>query len=208
MIQLTVNITSPHLPKASQIGKELPAAVTKTASNNILKLIKNNFATLGSGPFWEEAAASTKANVRGSVARITITQTGVRLRWLGGVVLPGKSISSKTGRPTRCLALPIDRKNKKEPIFFGNLTWLPIMRGKVRGLLLPCETATAKRPYKDKPAGRTVCRPAKGAKPLYMLVTDTVHRPNPAVMPSEKKLTEAASQAAQQALQAILRRRQ
>lgn len=206
MIQLTVNIRSSSHP-ISLKNKEVQS-INTAAAHRVHQKVIDNFLMLGGERYYKEAAKQTRLQTEGSVARITITQTGVRLRWLGGVVLPGKGISSKTGQPTRCLALPIDRKNKEAPGWFGNLAWLPIMRGKVRGLLLPCETATAKRPYKDKPAGRTVRRPAKGAKPLYMLVTDTVHRPNPAVMPSEKKLTEAASQAAQQTLATILRRRQ
>jgi len=74
--------------------------------------------------FWGAVAKSVHAaNITPQGFDVDVTHVGVRLRWLGGTVTPGKGISCKTGRPTRMLTIPVDAEaHGRRACEYDNLT--------------------------------------------------------------------------------------
>ena len=73
---------------------------------------EENFESLPGERFYKDAATDTLLDMHGDAAIITVEHRGVRLRWKGGSVVPGKGTSSHTGKPTRLLAIvmpPVSR---------------------------------------------------------------------------------------------------
>lgn len=196
---ISIQVRLPHNDRVEALSGRVLADIRKGAANNILRLLKTNFAAYGTSKYWQEAADSTKVETGGPTARVMVTQTGVRLHWLGGTVKPGKGTSSKTGLPTKLLAIPTAPGNHDAP-GFGAYVWRPWSKGKVRGLLYPATETIAKRKYKDRPAGRTIMRANAQATPAYLLVTETVHPRNPNVIPANREIKDAAREAARSRL--------
>ena len=96
--------------------------------------------------FWADAARSVASEVTGSGAVVRVSQLGLRLRYEGGTVLPGKGISSYTGRPTRALAIPSGRVPVRDgrrisPGEAGPLVFVKARGGEVVGYLIAGEIA-------------------------------------------------------------------
>ncbi len=182
--------------------------IAGAAASSIRHQVKANFAARGGREFWMEAHDATKSKVTDDgVAVVTVEQTGVRLRWKGGVVKPKPgNVSSKTGKQTQLLALP-QQKVELPGSYNGVLAYEKIQhRGALKGILLPGQVHPAKRKYKDRPAGRPVVSAAgEDVEPVFLLVTQTVHRPDPSVMPGDKAMQEAAAKGAALALKLITR---
>lgn len=188
---ISINVRLPHNDRAELLDERILADVRKGAANNILRLLKTNFTQQGGGKYWQEAADSTLVETDGQTARVMVTQTGVRLHWLGGIVRPGKDLSSKTGLPTKLLAIPTDAHNHDAP-GFGTYAFRPARGGKVRGVLLPGTPAKITRgPRKGQPTVR-----ATSDEAAYLLVTETVHPRNPNIIPANRDLKDAAREAA------------
>lgn len=146
--------------------------------------------------FYARAAKSTEVEADGAQGLVRITQRGMALRYYGGRVVPGKSISSFTGKETKALAIPsknvplAGREGRKGPREMGLLAFLPSKKPGTIGVLI--EGAE-----KAKKKGGTRIVPKDGGRLMYVLRSWTDHKENPALLPTLSDLIATASNAAE-----------
>lgn len=209
MISVAIDISGPM--QLCNLTERHLAAIRQGAANNILRAVKVNFATLGGRQFYAEAARHTTVRTDAQAAYVTVSKTGVRLRWLGGTVLPGAGTSSKTGAPTKLLSIPAADNVTEAPGRYANLVYVPLARatGKIKAVLAEGEQYTIRR---GKRKGQQGVRPVPNSDPnhqfhaVYWLANRTEHKPNPAVMPSDDAMADAARKAASDYIAKILPR--
>lgn len=183
---------------------QLTNEVSANAAECLMEQLRDHFLARGGRSFWQQAADSVQVTpAQAGTCHVIVAQRGVRLQWTGkpAVILPGRTASTSTGKPTRLLALPTEanptRKNPSayKELFFQRVKGKP----RLRALLFPGEPVPAKRAYKGKPAGRMVIRKA-GDVPLFTLVTETHHVPHPDVMPTQQAMQQTVLNAAEEVL--------
>jgi hypothetical protein len=150
------------------------------------------------GDFWADVIASTQAASDDKSATVSLTELGVALRYSGGEVTPGKSISSFTGKPTRALAIPtaavpVAGGRQIRPGRAGILAFIKSRTaGETVGFLVSGELRKITRgPNK----GRERIVPKTGGQLLYTLRTITRHKPDPSILPPDESLVDAAKKA-------------
>jgi len=149
------------------------------------------------GTFWARVRDSVASTADETQATVTLSELGVGLRYRGGEVTPGKSISSHTGKPTVALSIPtlnvpIDgvTGNQLRPGRAGLLAFIRATTfGETVGYLVEGMEHTTR-----KGTVRTVPKP--GGALMYVLRTITRHRGDPNVIPTATELSAAAMQAA------------
>lgn len=209
MISVAVDITG-SVQLCNLTDRHL-AAIRQGAANRIRQVVKANFATLGGRYFYHEASINTKVQADAQAAYVTVFKTGVRLRWKGGTVLPGTGTSSKTKAPTKLLSIPAADNVTEAPSNYANLVYVPLARatGKIRAVLAEGEQYTIRR---GKRKGQQGVRPVSNSDPnhqfhaVFWLANRTDHKPNPAVMPSDDAMADAARKAASDYIAKILPR--
>lgn len=198
MISLHVNITGIDCLKLDATALQ---GLCKASANELQITMQDNFDALGGREFWGRASDATTVETQGGMAVVGVRLPGVRLQWLGGTVTPGKRPSSKTGKPTKLLAIPCSKAITEAPNAYGLLTFVPVKgRPHLKGLLIPGEPVTIKR---GRRKGQQSVRPRKDASPLYHLVDRTVHDPHPEVIPSGGELKDAVGTGARSYLRAL-----
>ena len=205
MISLSVNIEG-DARLALLEPKDLQR-LTRHAGTKVQQAVKENFKSLPGERFYKDAADATRLEMQGDAALISVEHRGVRLRWKGGSVVPGKGTSSHTGKATRLLAIPV-KKRMEAPGRYKPLAFEPIKnRPHLKGILLEGEEKTASRKYKDKPAGRAIIVPKPNGQLMFRLVGETEHAPNPRVMPTVEVLSEVAGATVRGTLPLLLRKK-
>lgn len=204
MIQLSVNIELEDRLVLLPL-KDLQR-LTRHAGTKVQQAVKQNFESLPGEKFYKDAAEATRLDMQGDCALISVEHLGVRLRWKGGTVTPGKGKSSHTGQITKLLAIPA-AKRMEAPGRYKPLAFVPIKkRPHLKGLLLEGVEKTAARKYKDKPAGRAIIVPKPNGQLMFRLVDETEHAPNPRVIPTAEALSDVAGAAVRRALPLLLRK--
>ena len=151
------------------------------------------------GDFWADVIASSQAKSTAESATVSLTELGIGLRYRGGTVTPGKSISSFTGELTRALAIPSSKVPVKggrqiRPGRAGVLAFIQSKRGgETVGYLVEGETKTAKR---GKNKGKPYVTAKPGGALLYTLRTITRHRGDKNILPTNQAIETTASKAA------------
>lgn len=150
------------------------------------------------GDFWADVIGSTESVSDNASARVILSELGVSLRYNGGDVTPGKSISSYTKKLTKALAIPSDKVPVRagrqiRPGRAGVLAFIRSGRsGETVGFLVEGETRVAKR---GKNKGNPYTVPKAGGSLLYTLRTITRHRGDSGIVPTNEAITEAAREA-------------
>jgi len=150
------------------------------------------------GDFWADVIRSTESTADESAAKVALTELGVSLRYEGGEVTPGKSISSYTGELTRALAIPSARVpvaggRQIRPGRAGILAFIRARTfGETVGFLVEGEQRVAKI---GKNKGKPYTVPKQGGALLYTLRTITRHKPDPNILPDEAEITASAVEA-------------
>jgi hypothetical protein len=175
--------------KASEAG--FGAQVSVVAARGIAGLVRQHLYDLDArgnrlgGPrtnFYKQAGDSIEVAPMGAGTGVTITKIGVAQRWLGGTIAAGRGISSKSGGPTRYLAIPaVAEAHGKTPSQFEDLVFIP--RDADRAMLV------------EKLQGG-LKGAAKKLKVMFWLVEKVTQSPDPTVMPSEEEMVGVAEQAA------------
>lgn len=152
------------------------------------------------GDFWARVRNSVEAEANDSEASVTLSELGVRLRYYGGEVRPGKGVSSYTGKPTRALAVPslavpIVGGRQIRPGRAGILAFLrKVTGGETVGFLVEgMEDGIVSRGPR-KGSKRIVPKP--GGALLYTLRTITRHPADKNILPTEAALAARATEAA------------
>jgi hypothetical protein len=156
------------------------------------------------GNFWERVRNSIENESSADGATVSYNELGIGLRFRGGDVYPGKSISSYTGKLTRALALPTDdvpliNQRPAAPHQAGTLLAFlrAASRGETVGFLVEGMEKEITR-GKNKGSRRIVQRP--GGDLLYVLKSVTHHRPDPGILPDETAIQFAGQAAVQRLL--------
>jgi len=149
------------------------------------------------GDFWADVIRSITTTATAAEARVSLNELGVALRYAGGDVTPGKSISSYTGKPTLALAIPSDKVavaggRQIRPGRAGILAFIrKATGGETVGFLVEGEEI----PGKKGKNGKTRTKPRPGGALLYTLRTITHHKGDKRILPEESALLEAAGAA-------------
>lgn len=147
-----------------------------------------------------QATAGTADQEAGAVT-VGAGMRGAALRYFGGTVAAGKTISSATGRPTRLLAIPTKDvpaagAARETPANMGILKYLPSKKG--GGVLVEGELVAGKR-------GKARVERRPGGRLLFVLKAHTKHDPDPGLLPDRAALEAAARRAAEDHVAAALR---
>lgn len=147
------------------------------------------------GDFWADVISSRQSSFTESAATESLTELGVFLRYHGGDVYPGKSISSWTGELTRALAVPsrnvpVERGRQIRPGRAGVLAFIPSRGGgETVGVLVEGEERIALR---GKNKGKPYAMAKPGGSLMYTLRTVTHHQQDPDILPPVAALMESA----------------
>jgi hypothetical protein len=150
------------------------------------------------GDFWADVRNSAQSSATADEATVSLTELGIALRYHGGEVTPGKSISSFTGKLTRALAVPsaevpIRDGRQIRPGRAGVLAFIESKTaGETVGYLVEGVLKTAVR-GKNKGQPYAVAKP--GGALLYTLRTITRHRGDKGIFPTESAISDAGSAA-------------
>lgn len=151
--------------------------------------------------FWASCARSvTQTHVPGKVT-VSITQVGFRLRLEGGVVKPGKNISTWSGKPTRWLTIPARPEAYKATAKqFGNLVFAYVDG---RPALVANEGGATRLRVVKGAVRSSVIKGAIVGTPVFWLAGKTTHKPDPTVLPTREVMLGEISKAIGDAVDAI-----
>lgn len=190
--------------RASQAGHELNASMAMAVADGVKSHLraKNQRASPTSN-FYSKAADSVEVAATADTAEVAIPHRGFALRFYGGTVTGGASISDFTGRQTRSQALPTDNVPRNSngdhvrPKEAAILAFIPNRRGDIHtsGFLVQgVMKAVTRGPNKGKQ--RPVSLP--GGKMMFILRRLTRHRADPTVLPTVANLLRLAGEGARQ----------
>lgn len=207
MIRVTVKIEGVVAAAIARLGEGLADTATlhdairaeaeAQVRAHILKLKSRSPNT----NYYGKAAAGVNSSADAKSATVSILQAGYALRREGGTVTPGRTNSSKTGKPTKALALPtkyvpIRNQERAIPRDFPLLAFIPNRKGgDTIGYLVEGVAKTAKR-GKNKGKNYIAAKSkADGGKLLFVLRSRTRHKPDPSVLPLDTELIATATRA-------------
>ena len=203
MLRLEVNISGAEQALAA-VGRTLDAADDRAALHLAMAMgvelavkrhLRESYAARSPRTGFYGRMAQATADTADQEAGTVTVGAGIRgaaLRYFGGTVAAGKTISSITGRPTRLLAIPtkdvpVSGSTRETPANAGILKYLPSKKG--GGVLVEGEQVTGKR-------GKTRVERKPGGRLLFILKAYTKHDPDPGLLPDQAALEAAARAAA------------
>jgi len=153
--------------------------------------------------YWADAARSVQVpRIEGDSIAIPINKLGLRLRYYGGTVKPGKGISWKTGKPTQWLSVPAVASaygTRTQEFDFsagglGNLRFV-YFRPDLAALVERLASVIKKtRNGVYKHVASTI------GTVIFWLKKSITHQPDPSVLPTDAEMLEAAEEAGQEQL--------
>lgn len=137
--------------------------------------------------FFADVARSVQnPTISGRSGGVSINQVGLALRWLGGTIRAGVGTSSRTGKPTRFLAIPARAEAYgTTPKQMPDLRFIPRRGG--GGMLVQALQSVVSFGKKGTRLAREV-----GGLVMFWLVKQVTQKPDPSVMPAEEQLLKAA----------------
>lgn len=198
--QARLDAVAAALADSAAIHEAMAAGVERIVGDHLLGLNSRSPNT----DFYASAARGIETEADGEGALVRIPKLGFALRYYGGTVTAGKGISSKTGKPTRALAIPDedvpvvgppDGRHRMRPGEWpGLLAFLPTKSTKSTGVLVEGEEKDITR-GKNKGGKRIV--PKVGGKLIYVLAESITFQGDESVLPSQGALFSAAAEAAE-----------
>ncbi len=193
-----MSITRAMSDRAGLHGSLAKGTQSKVQDHLLTKYVPRN----KRGDFWADVRNGVTATANDGAATVTLNELGISLRFNGGEVTPGKSISSYTGKPTRALAIPSDKVRIEggRQIRPGRAGLLAFMRTATKGgdtvgyLVEGEEKEITRGPNKGKKA----IVPKTGGELLYTLRTITRHKGDKGILPKQSELLETAKMIAAQ----------
>lgn len=152
------------------------------------------------GDFWARVREGVEAQADENRGEVSLNELGIRLRYMGGTVYPGKGISSYTGELTRALSVPslkvpIVGGRQVRPARAGLLAFIRrVTGGETVGFLVQGqeEGTVSRGPRK----GSKRIKPKPGGDLLYTLRTVTRHTGDKGILPDDADLLSAAAMVA------------
>ena len=160
-------------------GAGLREGIARSAATELESTVSGHFYEMPGREYWRRAGDLTEAHPE-QPGVVTVSQRGVALHLYGGTVHPGRGDSSKTGQPTKLLALPADKGVRESPIFYPGMVFRRVRRGypHLRGLLV-------------LPGQRRRGAAEPQVRVMFRLVDQATIRPNPEVLPPDDRLEDA-----------------
>jgi hypothetical protein len=194
-IEIKDGVTAEIRRIALGLGKvrEFHQALTLDARDEVAKHIEQHLVP-NQRPgieFWQQAVASMETNATDERGEIVIGKVGFKLRYYGGEVRPGKSLSSYTGKPTRALSIPTANVPTKggtyvRPGRAGHLAFISEAKGRETvGYLVEGEVVTNRR---GSNKGKKRVKPREGGRLMYVLRSVTRHKGNRGILPTDEAL--------------------
>jgi len=151
------------------------------------------------GDFWADVREGVSSVADASSATVSLNELGINLRYNGGEVKPGKSISSWTGELTRALAIPsrsvpIEGGRQLRPGRAGTLAFIQA-RGIGRETIGYLVEGEEKEITRGKNKGGKQIVPLAGGDLMFTLRSITRHRGDKGILPPESQLSDVAKQA-------------
>lgn len=203
MLRLEVKLDSDGVKATLERASTLPladihAAMAEAVETDVKAYLTSINARSPNTNYFGRAARTVVGSADETQALIRIPHRGMALRYHGGEVKAGRTTSSKTGQPTKNLAIPTDdvplnagRDARKPPRDMGLLAYIP-KKGKPGGLLVQGQEKTITRGPRK---GGTRIVPTPGGPVLYVLSPSTQHKPDPTVLPADDILLNSAVKA-------------
>jgi len=149
--------------------------------------------------FYGGAGRSTHFNTIPGGVRVSISALGLRLQFQGGVVRPGVNPSATSGGPTKYLTIPaVPEAYGHRASDFPNLQ--PVLRFK-NGQLRMIGLATTATPSVGVKGSHTT------GTILFWTVKQTVHAPDPSVLPDNQVMLRAINRDVKDYMDAVLLKR-
>jgi len=186
---------------------EHPRPILVAASGAVAKLLRQHFAERDKEPnrlggrrthFWAKVAQSTSVGeITDQQGVVVISDPRFAQKFFGGVIKAGKSISSKTGKPTRSLAIPVaPEAHGLRPAQLEDKGIKLFVLGSEFGVGL----------LAGQMPGRKSRKGAPGAiKVFYVLKTSVTQAAAPEAMPPRDTIVRTAVQAAESYVRTRLR---
>lgn len=177
-----------RLDRATELHDAIGTAVEDSVSRHVTSKKQSP-----NTKWWARAARSLSHTASATETSVAFSQRGVALRYYGGTV------RQKEGGPL--LTIPTDKVPVRDgtrlaaremgPLFFLQAR-RPARKGVV-GVLVEAESYTITRGPRKGSAGK---RRKPGGSLLYTLMSETTHKPDPTVLPTEAELRQTAIDAA------------
>jgi hypothetical protein len=141
--------------------------------------------------FGDVARSVQNPAVSNGEASVAINHLGLAQRWLGGIIRAGSGTSTRSGGPTKYLAIPANYESYgKTPAEFSGLEFFPTKRG--GGLRAVRSVATHLKSDSKAKGARRASHDELGSVVLFWLVPEVTQKPDPSVMPDESALIKSA----------------
>lgn len=214
MIAIQLNIQSEALVeylRSIRGGLSDPVAINKQMVQGVGIAVKENLVSHytgrnARGNFWQRVVNSMEVKWDESGGKVSLVELGIGLRYNGGEVTPGKNPAAagpNKGQPTRAIAVPSSRVpvvsgRQKTPASMGLLAFVRAKTrgGDTTGYLVEGIEKTRQHATKGGAAGSKYVVPKPGGALLYTLRRITRHNADPAIIPANSVLSQAAVSAA------------
>ena len=214
MIAVQVDIQSAALAaylRSLSRGLADPVAINKHMAQGVGIAVKENLVAhytgrTTHGNFWQRVVNSMEVKGDAAGGKVSLVELGIGLRYNGGEVTPGKNPAAagpNKGQLTRAIAVPsrsvpIVSGRQKTPASMGLLAFVRAKTrgGDTTGYLVEGIEKTRKSATKRGAAGSKYVVPKPGGALLYTLRRITRHIADPAIIPNDFTLSDAAVSAA------------
>ncbi len=189
-----VDTATPALKKLAE--GMTPRALAEKLDGPITLLVKGNYEKqppnkqgFPTTNFWQRASKATGSSIQDSGLLVYTTLTGVRQRYFGGVIEAGHGTSTKTGAPTKYLAIAArSEAYGKTPAMFKNLVCVfRRVMGQVKAIgLAQADASLVSFGGKRKNGSRAVHQgPETGGGIMFWLVESVRQAAYPGTLPSD-----------------------
>lgn len=180
MLQFKLTVSGGGTPCAWRKGAH-DREVNEAAANHLRKLLKQHLEARGGRKYWKDAAESVETEISDAGAVVSINHRGVRLHFYGGIVKPTGRISNVTGKPIKRLLIP------------GANSPLRKARAELYELGINRQSVHI--------AGGALMADIGGVPVMLgVLARQSVHEPDPTVLPSDDRLRDELRAAARDVL--------
>ncbi len=158
--------------------------ISGSGADELCRTIAEHLEAKPGRKYWKDAANATEAATDANGTTVSINQRGVRLHFYGGTVRPSGRISNVTGKPIKRLLIPTEdsplRKTRSELYELG---------------LDPESVHVA--------GGRLIADMGGVPVVLGLLARQTVHEPDPSVLPTTAEMEQALHDGAAKSLRLL-----
>lgn len=186
----------------ARLGPEMLEAMGRGMANGLRKhfLERNQTPNRLGGErtnFWQGVASATQAPIvsGGNSVHVAVSHPHILQKLRGGLIRP---------REKKAIAIPLNGKAYgKSPTVFPLLAFLPSGSSGPGGAIGYLVEGERKKVTRGKNKGKEVIRAKKGGSLLYMLSRGIYQQPDPATLPGDAALLDAAASAGEDFIDAL-----